>query len=210
MMKLNNLALSIALIALSGTCFASQPTTPAASTPSSGAPSGAMTSVNVKALFAVANCTGDNATCPVSATLNAIGDPFNVDVATVKAMDLGTIGTVKMVSLAVPSQNEQFQVFSITPNEGELKGQKVFFALKRHGMGAPGTQFAGKEVVDIFRQNLDNPKAIWFRAGRLQSTEGFPPTIDFTFKPSGNAEVTSKKTNQNVKLDLGVRDLSKA
>jgi hypothetical protein len=213
MMKLNNVALSIALIALSsGACFASLPTT-SSTTPSTSAaagPSGAMTSVNIKALFAVATCTGDNATCPVSATLNAMGEPFNIDPATAKITDLGSLTAERKIALALPAKADQSQAFSVTPSEGDMKGQKVYFAFQRHAKGAPGTQFSGVEIIDIFRQNLDNPKGLWLRAGRFLSDQGFPATFDLTFKPSGNAVLTDPNTKKDLTLSLGVRELGKA
>lgn len=154
-------------------------------------------------------CTGANAICPVTATTNAIGDPFQVDPSTVQVTDLGTIAQDTKVSLAIPAEADKTNVFSFTPTQGDLKGRKVFFAIKRNAKGAPGTQFAGVEVIELFRQNVDDTNAIWFRAGRMKSKTGYPATVDFTFTPSGNASITDSSSGQSVTFNFGVRDLSK-
>ena len=107
-MKLKNIALAITLTTLySAASFA------------------VGTKVDIKALFAIGTCTGDHAQCPITATINALGDPFNVDPAAVTVNDLGTISAEKKVTISFPAKADEAKADEAKAKEAKADEAKA-------------------------------------------------------------------------------------
>ena len=184
-MKLRNIALAIAITTTTAATFAGF--------------------VTVKTMIGVTTCTGEGAKCLTQQQMGAIGDPFNVDPSKVTVTDLGSVSAAKKIVLNLPTKPDATNVFSFTPTTGELAGKIVYFGFKRHAEARSGTQFAGLQVIEVVRQNLDDAKAIWYKSGQLTSDKGFPATFDFTIKPNGDLVTLDPTTEKDVTIELGLR-----
>ncbi len=150
-------------------------------------------------------CTGPNASCPVSiGTMNALGEPFYLNVASVKPVDAGKITKDTQVRITLPSKAGGVMVYTLTPTQGKYANKKVPFAFKRYAEGRAGSRAAGKVLVNIFRQNFDNPKGEWYRIGYWEiNPKTFPQALVVTLKPNGDMVFEDPTTQKTLKFELG-------
>ncbi len=150
-------------------------------------------------------CTGDNATCSVSVgTMNALGNPFYLNLATVKPVDAGKIAKDTQVQISLPSKADGIMVYTLTPTEGKYANKKVPFAFKRYAEGKPGQRTAGKELINVFRQNFDKPNGEWYRVGywEIEPKTGFPKALLVTLKPNGDMVLADPTTQKTLTFEL--------
>lgn len=210
-MKLLNVVAIIALASISGLVFcastggASSPAS-GTSTPASGT-SGAVEQVNVDvtALIQVSTCTGKNATCPVTGTINAIGETAIIDVSKFNVEDLGAIETEKKVTIDLPVKKNGMTVVSFTPTKGELAGKKIFLAFDYIDPRL-GSRFVGQNVIKIYRRLEDEKADQWIEVGNLRGKDT-RATWEFTAKPEGTLVTFSPLNKKTVEFVLGTRKI---
>ncbi len=157
--------------------------------------------VDVKALIGVSVC-GDNSTCGINQTMNAPAFTCCGNPADQKITDLGTISADTNKKLAVPDKPKGRTLYSFKPSAGELAGETVYVGLELQAR-RPGTATADKDVLFVFR-SVEGTPTDWGRAGILESDEGYPKELDFTFKADGNVVAD---INKDVTFKLGITKL---
>ncbi len=141
---------------------------------------GAIT-VDVKAIIGVQNCFGGG-NCSQSQALNAIGDPFDVDVKTANFTDLGTVTTMTKKDLTIPATVGAQSLYKFTGQDGK----PVYLGLEMKPVPRRGTQnytlttpkgelTAGKDfnIVELYR--YDDAKNDWLRNNVIFVETGTAP-----------------------------------